>query len=112
MRRALTLTLVLALVLTACATTTRLTVGEALDALAQAFLQTADTYRQAHDQGLVSDQEYRAFVEFGMAFQNAWGRAYQLWLAGENPAHVRAMIDSLRQELTLWALRLAKAKES
>jgi hypothetical protein len=110
MRRAIALTLGLLVLLAACSTASRLTTGEVLDALGQSFLDTARTWKAAHDQGLVSDEEYRQFVAWGVSFQAGFQRAYQLWLAGENPSDVRRLVEDLRRDLTLWALRLSQRR--
>ncbi|HXG76467.1 MAG TPA: hypothetical protein VNJ53_07855 [Gaiellaceae bacterium] len=108
-----TILILLTLLLTACASTSaQLTTGELLDATGQAFLETAETWRAAHAQGLVTDAEYSAFAAWGVAFRSAWETAYRAWLAGQDPGQVRRVVEALRRELTIWALRLAERKQS
>lgn len=99
------------LTLAGCSTSARITTGEWLDASARSFVELAEQYRTARDAGIISDVQYAQFAVWGEAFRQAWLRAYQLWQAGENPREIRALIDQWRNELALWAARLAAARE-
>jgi hypothetical protein len=112
MRRTRIALLALVFVLVSCSTTsTQVQTGKALDALGQAFLQTAATWQDARDQGLVTAAEYQDFAKFGETFQTMWAQAYQLWLAGGDRAQLTQLIDQMRRDLTLWALKLAAGKK-
>jgi thioredoxin-like negative regulator of GroEL len=96
----------LVLLLAACSTATRLSAGELLDAVGQAFLDATQRWDEAYALGLVSDQAYQDFAEWAKGFQQAFLRAYQLWQVGDDPEAVARLLEELRREVVLWVLRL------
>lgn len=107
MKRSVALVVVLALVLSACATyrTHRLTVGDTLVDLGQQFHRTADLYDRAVLEGAITKEEYANFWMFAERFKVVYERAGKLYIEGGDLTTVRAFLDELREELVLWALK-------
>ena len=94
--------LVLAVLATACASTTPFRVsGELLDKAGSVFLMTARAYDAALDQKLVTPTQYNAWKAFGVQFQQSYRPAVTAWKAARaaNDAAkeqtVQAQIDGL-----------------
>ncbi len=71
---------VLAFVLTACGGGRQLVVtGEILDSMSKQFVTTANLYNSLHDQGQITDEEYRAWAGFAKYFKVAYPATVDMW---------------------------------
>lgn len=98
----------------ACATPkATLVTGETILGMGQTFVDVAKAYDQLHDQGIVSDEEYRDWAKFGKQFQPTYRPLVNLYTAyaiGEaqdkaKEAQIVALLTSLNQELVLYLLK-------
>jgi len=96
----------------ACATPkTTLITGETILVMGQTFVDTADAYNRLHDQGIVSDEEYRDWAKFAKQFQATYRplvNLYKTYAMGEVKAkeeQIAMMLSSLNQELLLYLLK-------
>ncbi len=100
--------------LTACATPkATLITGETILAMGQTFVDVGNAYNQLHDQGIVSDEEYRDWAKFAKQFQATYRplvNLYKTYATGEvedkaKEAQIVAMLTSVNQELLLYLLK-------
>jgi len=102
------------ILLAACATPkATLVTGETILGMGDTFVQVAEAYNQLHDQGIVTDEEYRDWKKFGLQFQATYRplvNLYTTYATGEvedkaKEAQIAAMLSSLNQELVLYLLK-------
>lgn len=100
--------------LVACATSkATLITGEGIHSMGQTFVDTASAYNQLHDQGIVSDDDYRDFRKFGLEFQATYRplvNLYKAYATGEAQDQEKAdriaeMLTKLNQELLAYLLK-------
>jgi len=98
----------------ACATPkTTLITGETILVMGQTFLDTANAYNQLHDQGIVSDEEYRDWAKFARQYQATYRplvNLYKAYATGEaqdktKEAQIATLLSTLNQELLLYLLK-------
>jgi len=108
------LPIILLAFLVACATPKRtLITGETVLVMGQTFLDTANAYNQLHDQGIVSDEEYRDWAKFArqyMATYRPLVNLYKAYAIGEaqdqaKEAQIATLLTTLNQELLLYLLK-------
>lgn len=98
----------------ACATPkATLVTGETILGMGDTFVQVADAYNQLHDQGIVTDEEYRDWKKFGLQFQATYRplvNLYSTYATGEvrdqdKADRISEMLTSLNQELILYLIK-------
>jgi len=98
----------------ACATPKgTLITGETILGMGQTFIDTAAAYNQLHDQGIISDEDYRDWAKFARQFQATYRplvNLYKTFATGEaqdkdNADRLSEMLSSLNQELLLFLLK-------
>jgi len=106
------LPIILLAFLMACAMPrTTLITGETILVMGQTFVDTGNAYNQLHDQGIVSDEEYRDWAKFAKQFQATYRplvNLYKTYAMGEVKAkeeQIAMMLSSLNQELLLYLLK-------
>lgn len=63
-----------------CTTTDKLVItGESLVQLGDQFVATADTMNVGYTNGVITKDQYKAWVTFGKKFQQVYPQAVQLW---------------------------------
>jgi len=53
--------------------------GETLDSMGKQFVTTANMYNSLHDQGQITDDEYRAWAEFARYFKVVYPATVDMW---------------------------------
>jgi len=99
----------------ACATPkTTLITGETILVMGQTFVDTAYAYNQLHDQGIVSDEQYReGWAKFAKQFQATYRplvNLYKAYATGEaqdkaKEEQIATMLSTLNQELLLYLIK-------
>jgi len=98
----------------ACATPkATLVTGETILGMGDTFVQVAEAYNQLHDQGIVSDEEYRDWAKFARTYKATYRplvNLYKTYATGEvqdkaKEAQIAAMLSSLNQELLLYLIK-------
>jgi len=98
----------------ACATPrTTLITGETILVMGQTFVDTGEAYNTLHDQGIVSDEEYRDWAKFAKQFMATYRplvNLYKAYATGESQdkskeTQIAMMLSSLNQELLLYLLK-------
>jgi len=98
----------------ACATPkTTLITGETILVMGQTFLDTANAYNRLHDQGIVSDEEYRDWAKFARQYQATYRplvNLYKAYATGEaqdktKEEQIATMLSTLNEELLLYLLK-------
>jgi len=106
--------IILLVFLVACATPkTTLITGETILVMGQTFVDTGNAYNQLHDQGIVSDEEYRDWAKFAKQYQATYRplvNLYKAYATGEaqdkaKEEQIATMLSSLNQELLLYLLK-------
>jgi len=108
------LPIILLAFLVACATPkTTLITGETILVMGQTFIDTASAYNTLHDQGIVSDEEYRDWAKFARQYQATYRplvNLYKAYATGEaqdkaKEEQIATMLSSLNQELILYLIK-------
>jgi len=81
--------------------------------MGQTFVDTANAYNQLHDQGIVSDEEYRDWAKFAKQYQATYRplvNLYKAYATGEaqdkaKEEQIATMLSSLNQELILYLIK-------
>jgi len=98
----------------ACATPrTTLITGETILVMGETFIDTGNAYNRLHDQGIVSDEEYRDWAKFAKQFMATYRplvNLYKAYAIGEaqdksKEAQIATMLSTLNQELLLYLLK-------
>jgi len=106
------LPIILLAFLVACATPkATLITGETILVMGQTFVDTGEAYNTLHDQGIVSDEEYRDWAKFAKQFMATYRplvNLYKTYAMGEVKAkeeQIAMMLSTLNQELILYLLK-------
>jgi len=108
------LCLLMVLALAGCASTkTTLLTGQGILAMGQTFEDTANAYNQLHDQGVISDEEYREWAKFARQFQAAYRPLVNVYKTYANDElgdpdleyQVVRLLSTVNQELMVYLLK-------
>jgi len=108
------LPIILLMSLVACATPrTTLITGETIFVMGQTFEDTGEAYNQLHDQGIVSDEEYRDWAKFARQYKATYRplvNLYKAYAIGETQdrakeEQIATMLSTLNQELLLYLIK-------
>jgi len=105
--------ILLAFLMACAAPKTTLITGETILVMGETFVDTADAYNTLHDQGIVSDEEYRDWAKFARQYQATYRplvNLYKAYATGESQdktkeEQIATMLSTLNQELLVYLIK-------